>query len=146
MLRVVIRAQVWPTEEFEKVRRAVENLFNVEKVRREEMGGCTYLVAEGRGRRVLKRLREAFRRRQILDTARMILKRGLSGGRLTFFLHKQAAAYGVATFCIDDVQSPLGPIEVVVEGDDLQELIDWLAPSTRPKREGKRSRGRGRNV
>jgi len=139
LIRVVIRAQVWPTEEFEKVRKAVENLFNVESVKQEKVGGYTYLVAEGKGRKVLDKFREALRRRQILDSARSILQRGLSKGRLTFFLHKQAAVYGVPTFCVNDITSPLGPIEVIVEGDNLSDLIDWLAPSTKPKG-GRRAR------
>ncbi|NOZ77102.1 MAG: hypothetical protein GXO65_05410 [Euryarchaeota archaeon] len=123
-MEVRIRVKVYPTESPEKVRQAVENVF---EVRLEEEGG--YLVGTCTG---LDRLHRLLRRQRLLDAARGVLLAGLEGNRTRFCLNKQAAFVGRVNF---SSTAPLGPIEVEVEDEDIRGVIDRLAPETREGKE-----------
>jgi predicted RNA binding protein with dsRBD fold (UPF0201 family) len=43
-------------------------------------------------------------------------------------LNKQAAAAGIVVIIEDESESPLGPIRITMVCDELDVLIDWLAP------------------
>jgi predicted RNA binding protein with dsRBD fold (UPF0201 family) len=45
-----------------------------------------------------------------------------------FLLNKQAATAGIVVVIEEDQESPLGPIRVTIDSDNLDTLIDWLAP------------------
>lgn len=128
-MRVVVRAEVQPTESVEKVRKAILNLFDIE-LREERTDQSLYLVGEGDERSLLK-FRQLLFEQRILDAARQFLNRGLSQSGFTFFLHKQAAYAGKVSFCTYELgESPLGPITVEVQCNDPQSAILWLAPRT----------------
>jgi predicted RNA binding protein with dsRBD fold (UPF0201 family) len=61
-----------------------------------------------------------------------VLRRMLTYNRITnttwFFLNKQAAAAGIVVIIEDESESPLGPIKITIVCDELDMLIDWLAP------------------
>ena len=110
-----------PTEDREKVRRALLNLFpdaqledsDVSVVARSENGEA---------------LREAILNQHIRDTARSVMLRGIQGNETRFTLNKQAAFVGKVSF----VEGPvaLGGIEVLIEGDGIEGVVDHLAEST----------------
>lgn len=115
MLRVRLRAPVNPTEDVEKVRRAIAALFPDAKVQE----GDGVLLAEASD---LGRLRELIRSERIPDSARGQMLAGLSRDGLSarFLLGKQAAAVGRIHF--GPLRSPLGDIEVRFEGDEPYEV------------------------
>lgn len=126
MLRIHVRATVKPTEDPVKVRRAVESLFPGAEVR--ESPGLVEAEAPS-----LARLKELIRSQLIQDTARGAMVAGLSddGLRARFLLGKQAAAAGRAHF--GPLRSPLGELEVVLEGTEPYEVeraIYHAAPDT----------------
>jgi len=128
-MRVIIRAEVRPTEDEEKVVKALLNLFNVQ-LREEVSGHVKILVGEG-GREALVKFRRLLMEQRILDAARQYLLRGLHERGFSFYLNKQAAYSGKVSFCSFEYgESPLGPIAVEVETDDPQRAILWLAPRT----------------
>ena len=128
-MQVVIRVEVRPTEDKEKVAKAVLNLFDVE-LREETFGETLLLVGEGDSRS-LNKFRKLLFEQRILDAARHIMQKGLAGNVFTFYLHKQAAYAGKVSFCTFAFgESPLGPITVEVRSDDPQTAILWLAPRT----------------
>lgn len=126
VLRITVRAPVKPTEDPEKVAAAILSLFP----------GATIHHAEGRimaEAPSLDRIRELVRSTRIPDSARGVMMAGLSedGMRATFLLGKQAAAAGRAHF--GPLRSPLGDLEVTLEGTDEHEaarLIYRVAPDT----------------
>lgn len=131
MIEVVVRVEVRPTESEEAVRKAVENLFSVKWVRREKVGDVVYLEGRGTGAKSLAKLHHALRKQRILDAARSYLLKGMGVDHIRFYLNKQAAAVGVASFCSYEYgESPLGAITAIVRASDLESLIDWLAPQT----------------
>ena len=127
---VYIEAEVNPTEDIEKVRRAVENVFgNVEfEVKPQKRGSV--LVGKAKGLDGLTKLQNLLRRERIRDAARGALFDGLSGKSVVFYLNKQVAYVSHISFSKPEAESPLGPIRVQIESDNPRELIDWLAPRT----------------
>lgn len=73
----------------------------------------------------LENLRELLEKYKIRSAARKVFRRSVDGDKLTFRLNKQVAFMGKVNFA---ERSPLGDIEVIVEDDDLDGLIDELAP------------------
>ena len=61
-----------------------------------------------------------------------VLRRMLLNNRVAdstyFLLNKQAAATGIAVVIDDEQESPLGPIRVTLDCEELDVLIDWLVP------------------
>ena len=61
-----------------------------------------------------------------------VLRRMLTDNRISnttrFLLNKQAAVAGIVVVIEDESESPLGPIRVTIVCDELDNLIDWLAP------------------
>lgn len=126
VLRIHVRAAVKPTEDPAKVRRAIESLFPGVQV--EDREGWLYAEAAN-----LARLKELVRSEQIQDTARGVMRAGLTddGMQTTFRLGKQAAAAGRAHF--GPLRSPLGDLEVTVTGTEpheVERLLFHVAPDT----------------
>ncbi len=124
-VEVVVEAEVRPTEDAEKVRRAINNIFEGE-VRVE--GNMARL--ECRNLTCLTRFHLKLRQQRILDTARSVLKKSTYGGYIEFMLNKQAAYAGKVSFVTDPSESPMGPIQVLIRHPYPGEVIDWLAPRT----------------
>ncbi len=131
-VEVLVEAPVYPTEDPEKVRRAVENvLFGAEYELKPAPDGLgQVLVARASGREALSKLRTLIRIDRISDAARAVLLQGISGDRLVFYLNKQAAYARHVSFSEPTGESPLGPIRFEVRTPDPRALVDWLAPST----------------
>jgi len=129
-ISVYIEAEVNPTEDLEKVRRAVENVFgNVEfEVKPQKRGSI--LVGKATGLDGLTKMQNLLRRERIRDAARRALFEGLSEKSITFYLNKQVAYVSHVSFSKAEAESPLGPIKVQIQCDNARELIDWLAPRT----------------
>jgi len=126
VLRVQVRASIKPTEDAAKVEQAVRSLFPDATVATapDEIRG------EGAS---LDRLRDLVRAQRIPDTARGQMLAGLAEDGLSarFLLGKQAAAVGRAHF--GPLRSPLGDIEVELQGDspgEVERAIYRCAPDT----------------
>ncbi len=131
-MRILVRARIYPTESEEKVKAAIENLFPNLRFEVVEQGEERYLLARGEGTACLERLHQRLREQRILDAARTVMLSSLQESRVSFKLNKQAAFAGYVNF---SEESPLGAIEVVMEGDDVGEVVEWLAPRTVDGRE-----------
>jgi predicted RNA binding protein with dsRBD fold (UPF0201 family) len=126
MLRVTARAPIRPTEDASRVAKAVAALFPDATLTQSDID-----VSAAGGS--LDRLRELVRAQRIPDTARSAMLGGLSedGLRAHFLLGKQAAAVGRAHF--GPLRSPLGDIDVTIEGDapgEVERAIYKCAPDT----------------
>ncbi|RLG88459.1 MAG: hypothetical protein DRO15_02780 [Thermoprotei archaeon] len=129
-MKVRVEAEIRPTENEDKVMKAVTNVFIPENTRIVEMGKFRLLIAESSKVTSLLKLHELLRRERILDAARIKMLRGAYGSILHFKIHKQAAYQGRLSFVDDDRESPLGAISFTIECRNPRELIDWLAPRT----------------
>lgn len=129
-MSVHVEVDVNPTEDVEKVKKAVENLFgNVEFEEKPKTRG-SLLVVETTGLDELAILQNLLRRERIRAAARKVFFGGLSEKSIIFYLNKQVAYVSHISFSRPEGESPLGPIKVQIQCDHPRELIDWLAPRT----------------
>ncbi len=141
MIHVKVSAAVYPTEDPEKVTRAISALFTdiiiekkaIETTESEGVSPFLFLSGEG-GLDLLQNLHGLIRREQIIDSIRdKVFSRGLSSDGLstTFLLNKQAAFVGVPS--IPAQKEPLGSIEIFIRAESTEEmarLFEWLLPLT----------------
>jgi len=127
---IQIEADINPTEDEVKVKRAVENVFsNLEfEVKPQRRGSL--LTARTEGIDGLTKLYNLLRRERIRDAARAVLFGGMGERSIVFYLNKQVAYAGHVSFSQPIGESPLGPIKVEIECNNPREVIDWLAPKT----------------
>ena len=125
-----VEAEVNSTEDSEKVKVALENVFgNLEfEVKPQRRGSL--LIGKAHGVDGLTKLYNLLRRERIRDAARGVLFDGLSERSIVFYLNKQVAYAGHLSFSEPVSESPLGPIKVQIKCDNPRELIEWLAPKT----------------
>ncbi len=125
-----MEVEVNPTEDLEKVKRAVENLFGSVEFEVETKGWGNLLTTRTKGIDGLTKLYNLLRRERIRDAARGVLFDGLGDKSLVFYLNKQVAYAGHISFSKPVAESPLGPIKIQIRCDNPRELIEWLAPKT----------------
>ncbi len=129
-VRIVVEADIRPTEDEEKVRRALLNIIEPEIVRVEGERGTRRIVMESSTLKSIEKLRYMLRAERILDAARKVMRRGIQGDRLVFHLHKQALFVGRISFVGSDVESPMGAVTVTIFHPEPARVVDWLAPPT----------------
>lgn|GEM_PF-82853 len=124
MLRVRVHAPIRASEDPAKVEEAVRHIFPNATYEK----GPKSIDATTDS---LQDLRNVIWRQRILDASRRSLLRSLDedGTRARFRLNKQAAYKGRLSFS-EELSSPLGDIDVEVEGDGLEALFKEIAPMT----------------
>ncbi len=131
MVKIRVEVEVRPTEDLEKVRKALLNVFEPGEIKViERSRGYKLIVGESHSYRSLVKIHELIRRERIMDAARSILRKGVIGNMLVFKVNKQAALQGRLSFVESDSESPMGAITFIVETSNPYEVIDWLAPKT----------------
>jgi predicted RNA binding protein with dsRBD fold (UPF0201 family) len=123
-LRLVVEGTVAPSEESDKVLRAIENVLGncVHKV--EKTPGAVRVVSEDP--RCLDLVRDQLRDRRVRATARRLFLANAEGKRTTVMLNRQAAFAGVVVLCGSESESPLGPLYMTAASEELESLIEWL--------------------
>jgi predicted RNA binding protein with dsRBD fold (UPF0201 family) len=142
MIHIKVSAAVYPTEDLEKVIRAVSSLFTDIELEKEAVevtvsetgvSPSFFLSGEG-GIDILQTLHGLIRREEIIDSVRnKAFGKGLSSDGLSvrFSLNKQAAFVGIPS--VPAQEEPLGSIEVVIRADsqkEMERLFEWLLPLT----------------
>lgn len=120
--KIIVRAPVNPTEDLDKIIEALSNIFDYDDIIiSEESVTVTGNVS------CLLPLKEFLEKRQIRDTARMMILKGWNekSETINIKLSKQAAFAGFVNL-VDDDLSPLGEIEVEIHTEDVEEFVDWL--------------------
>jgi predicted RNA binding protein with dsRBD fold (UPF0201 family) len=125
-IQVVVRAEtpLNPSEDYEKVNAALRSV----------MDNCYIDSKHGRifGRSIesesLRTIYEHVRSKAALGVLRKALLNNRIADATWFLLNKQAAAAGVVVIVENKEESPLGAIKVTIESDELDTVIEWLAP------------------
>jgi predicted RNA binding protein with dsRBD fold (UPF0201 family) len=125
-ITVTIETEINPTESEDKVKQAIQNIFDNIPTHTETSGKTTTLQAQSTGRDTLRKLYYLLRRERIRDAAKRVFLSGLSGNIIIFFLNKQVAYVGHISFSEETSESPLGPIKVTITTDNPREIINWL--------------------
>jgi uncharacterized protein len=119
-------AEVRPTEDLEKVKLALTNLFsgNIDVRGNDGDYGCVRLSGEGQGS--LKNFKMIIQRDRIRAAARAQLFKGMKEDSLVVYLNKQVAYAGHVSFSAPEGESPLGPIRLTIKSGHPVAVIDWL--------------------
>ena len=129
-INLTISAVLYPTESQEKVEAAIKKLFpDVELKLEQGFGTANRLTGSTIAIEGLKKLHELLRRQRILDTARSTFLKNKRGNAIEFELNKQVAYIGKVNFVEEAIA--LGSIHVKIEAEEIDRLIDWLAPVTK---------------
>ena len=127
---VYVKADIYPTENEEKVKEAVTNILGNASTTIKPDGKINILTAEAKGQESLVKLRNIMRSDRVRDASRKALFRSTRGNTIRFCVNKQVASAGHVSFCEETAESPLGPIKITIETDNPQQLIEWLAEKT----------------
>ena len=137
---VHVEVEVNPTEDLEKVKLAVENIFGAVKFNVESRTWGQLLIAETTGTAGLTKLHNLLNRERILAAARKVFFSGMDEKSVKFYLNKQVAYAGHISFCQQTGESPLGPISVQIRCSNPRELIEWLTPKPPERKPSSRSK------
>lgn len=142
MISVKVSAAVYPTEDPEKVIKAISGIFKGIELQKETIDSkgsekavfpSLHLTGEG-GLDLLFTFHGLIRREKIIDSIRnKVFNKELSSEGLSvrFLLNKQAAFAGVPS--IPAEEEPLGSIEITIRADsseEMERLFEWLLPLT----------------
>ena len=125
-IQIVVKAEtpLNPSEFPEKVCSAINNV--IDNCQIDSKYGR--IVGRAFGGESLNTIYEHIRSRAALG----VLRKALLDNRITdatwFLLNKQAAYAGIVALVEDERESPLGPIRVSIDCEELDTLIDWLVP------------------
>jgi predicted RNA binding protein with dsRBD fold (UPF0201 family) len=137
---VHVEVEVNPTEDLQKVKRAVENIFGAVKFEVKSRKWRRLLIAKSRGTDGLTKLYNLLSRERILAAARKVFFSGMGDKSVVFYLNKQVAYAGHISFSQQTAESPLGPIKVQIRCDNPRELIELLTPKPTKRNVPSRSR------
>jgi len=128
-VRVRVEAGLNPSEDPSKVLSAAMNVLGGRRAGDvlERLEGRV-LVVEASGIRALFALRDQARYRRTMAALRRLLLENRIGNRTYVYLNRQAAYIGRISFVEEEEESPLGPIVLRIESDDLDSVIEWLVP------------------
>ena len=128
---IVAEVEVRPTEDEDKVLRALLNVFEPEKIEKVSLGEKVVIRATASSLASLQRLHRLLRAQEILEAARSYMLKSVKGDTVTILLHKQAAYEGKISLLSWDSESPLGPIKITITfRPNVRDVIDWLSPPT----------------
>jgi len=120
---IKLKSKIKPTEDEKKVIKAVKNIFKDARVVVED----NQLIGEAED---IGRFKELLRSQAILDTARMVLEKGIVGNSTKFNINKQAAFAGLVNFD-KDIHGGIFVKLIAEEDEDLMKLIKDIAPRTK---------------
>jgi hypothetical protein len=126
-MRITVEAELNPTEDEAKVRRAVLNIFPAakpEKVTKPD--GFELVRVNGSSVGFLETFRRLIKQDKIRDAARKVIRSRVEGERITIYLHKQAAFAGHVSFCAPEGESPQGPIAIRIDTPTPDSVVDYL--------------------
>ncbi|MEM2421324.1 MAG: RNA-binding domain-containing protein, partial [Acidilobaceae archaeon] len=77
MVNIVVEAEVKPTEDVDKVLKAITTIIDPESIETLNLGKSTVIVAKSKNIVSLAKLHRLLRLERILDTARSIMRQGV---------------------------------------------------------------------
>ncbi len=123
-IEIVIEADVNPTEDVEKIKNAILQIFP--DARFELLAGEIRAISKS-----MDNFGKILKEERIRDAARSVLLGNLYQDEIIFSINKQAATMGKISFSVGNV--PLGDIRITIRGEGLRDMIERIAPDTRKK-------------
>ncbi|MDP6857914.1 MAG: RNA-binding domain-containing protein [Candidatus Nitrosopelagicus sp.] len=120
--KVQVSCQINPSEDPSKVKTAILNIFpDLEISISDEL-----LIGKSDNTGTLSIISESIHSKNTKNIYQRILKKNSNEDSTWFYLNKQAAFVNTVSLCNESDESPLGPIKVVLEGNDIENIIQSL--------------------
>ena len=119
---IQIFCQINPSEDPEKVKLAVNNIFPDMELEVSD----TQIVGKTNNFSVLSPISKSIHEKNIKNTYQRILKNNNDGDSTWFYLNKQAAFVNSVALCSEANESSLGPITVVLRSNDIEQVIESI--------------------
>ena len=119
---IQIFCQINPSEDPEKVKLAVNNIFTDMELEVSD----TQIVGKTNNFSVLSPISKSIHEKNIKNTYQRILKNNNDGDSTWFYLNKQAAFVNSVALCSEANESSLGPIKVVLRSNDIEQVIESI--------------------
>ena len=119
---IQIFCQINPSEDPEKVKLAVNNIFPDMELEISER----QIVGKTNNFSVLSPISKSIHEKNIKNTYQRILKNNNDGDSTWFYLNKQAAFVNSVALCSEANESSLGPIKVVLRSNDIEQVIESI--------------------
>jgi len=123
---VEVFCSINPSEDLQKIETAILNIFPDIEINKNKM----QITGISKKIESLSRIFEIIHNRRIKTAYRRILNQNLSGTSTWFYLNRQAAYVDVIALCNEEDESPLGPIEIILDSKQIEQVIDWLTSFT----------------
>ena len=114
--------QVNPSEDPEKVKLAVNNIFPDMELE----VTATQIVGNTNNFSALSQISKSIHEKNIKNTYQRILKNNNDGDSTWFYLNKQAAFVNTVALCSEANESSLGPIKVILRSNDIEQVIESI--------------------
>ena len=111
-----------PSENPEKIKKSISNIFPFSKIIIENFS----IKAHSTDLHSLERIYETIHLKQSQKIYRRNLEKNTQADTTWFYLNKQTAFVEKIVICEEAAESPLGPIKVILQSSNIDELIDWL--------------------
>lgn len=111
-----------PSEDPKKVEQAITNILpdvNI-KINKETIHASSSSIES------LQKIYDAINSHHSKNAYRRQLNQNMTNESSWFYLNKQAAYVNSVALCSESEESPLGPIKVVLNSKNIQEVIEWL--------------------
>jgi predicted RNA binding protein with dsRBD fold (UPF0201 family) len=137
-MKSTIRCIVHPTEEIQRVEKAIENIFGQITLSTTKFDEFTEIYSSNLSRNSFAILRQMVHDKRILDAARVRLLKNLDEFTTFMYFDKQAAYTGKLRLLDNNHEDPpLGSIEINFEFESeskFEEFLDWFSPRTKDGR------------
>ena len=125
-IEVIVETICYPSEDLEKVKKALLNVLEGEVEIKELYEGRKLLRVKGKGKEAISKIFNGFRSRAVLAAVRKHLKEHTTNNEETVFMLNKQAAYMNVMAIFEEGESALGGIKVILRGKKMKTLIDWL--------------------
>ncbi len=123
-MKLHITARIYPSEDPEKVKKAVLNLTDSkDDVKLEIMQDLIKVEA---GELTLKKLLQTIKDKDMTYLMLRLLNEGKKGDKFFLMLNKQAAFVNHVVMCDDPQESPLGPITIEFDSEAIKYIISSI--------------------
>ena len=122
-ITIQVFCEINPSEDLEKIKTSIFNLFPDLKIKIQE----NRLSGSSNNIELLSKVIKSIKNRQTTNVLSRIMKSNMAENSTWFYLNKQAAFVDVVALCNEADESALGPIKIVLNSNNIEEIIENLA-------------------
>ena len=120
---IQIFCEINPSEDLEKIKTSIFNLFPDLKIKIQE----NQLSGSSNDIELLSKVVKSIKNRKTINVLSRIMRSNMTDDSTWFYLNKQAAFVDVVALCNEADESALGPIKIVLNSNNIEEIIEKLA-------------------